>query len=287
MHLAGNRVCVNSLWRAPKYCDAIAAIPLIARYFVREVNSSRNGAMPPLVLSFTQAHRCNTQFCNISRDNCALPQEFCDTIATSIARYEKYHCWASKSESLLMVVSKTVVWVRSGAEWHWISDSESRSEQFRIVRFKSCDSQVTLRTDRMRFGCWFWIDFPPFYFRLESFFGVSLRNFWRFQTSDSGNRAIRNAAILCRWGLESKFRAPQLTIRHKITIKERQIMHLIGAQPVLESYDVFLIFLGILLWRLQGESPKTCVITILEGRERGGTTGKPEHPPKKCHIAKL
>ena len=27
---------------------------------------------PPLVLSFTQAHLCDTPFCNISRDNCAI-----------------------------------------------------------------------------------------------------------------------------------------------------------------------------------------------------------------------
>ena len=56
---------------------------------------------PPLVLSFTKAYLCDTPFCNLSRDNCAIPiktstKEFCDTIATSIAHYEKYRCWASK-----------------------------------------------------------------------------------------------------------------------------------------------------------------------------------------------
>ena len=30
---------------------------------------------PPLVLSFTQAHLCDTPFCNISRDNCAIPHK--------------------------------------------------------------------------------------------------------------------------------------------------------------------------------------------------------------------
>ena len=59
---------------------------------------------PPLVLSFTQAHLCDTPFCNVSRDNCAIPhktstKDFCDTIATSIARYAKYRCWASWEES--------------------------------------------------------------------------------------------------------------------------------------------------------------------------------------------
>ena len=58
---------------------------------------------PPLVLSFTHAHLCDTPFCNVSRDNCAIShfktstKYFCDTIATSIARYEKYRCWASKA----------------------------------------------------------------------------------------------------------------------------------------------------------------------------------------------
>ena len=30
-------------------------------------------------------------------------KEVCDTIATNIARYEKYRCWASKPPSLLMI----------------------------------------------------------------------------------------------------------------------------------------------------------------------------------------
>ena len=30
---------------------------------------------PRLVLSFTQAHLCDTPFCNISRDNCAIPHK--------------------------------------------------------------------------------------------------------------------------------------------------------------------------------------------------------------------
>ena len=30
---------------------------------------------PPLVLSFTQAHLCNTRFCNVSRDACAIPHK--------------------------------------------------------------------------------------------------------------------------------------------------------------------------------------------------------------------
>ena len=30
---------------------------------------------PPLALIFTQAHLCDTPFCNISRDNCAIPHK--------------------------------------------------------------------------------------------------------------------------------------------------------------------------------------------------------------------
>ena len=55
----------------------------------------------PLVPSFTQTYQCDTPFCNISRDTCAIPRKtstkkLCDTIAESIARYEEYRCWASK-----------------------------------------------------------------------------------------------------------------------------------------------------------------------------------------------
>ena len=99
-------------------CDTIAAIPHIARCSFREVSSSPKWCdTPPLVLSSThcQAHLCDTPFCNISRDNCATPhkktrtKEFCDTIATGIARYEKYRCWASK---LLGQTKKTAAWIR-------------------------------------------------------------------------------------------------------------------------------------------------------------------------------
>ena len=30
---------------------------------------------PPLVLNFTQTHLCDTPFCNVSRDNCAIPHK--------------------------------------------------------------------------------------------------------------------------------------------------------------------------------------------------------------------
>ena len=56
---------------------------------------------PPLILSFHTDTCAIPHFCYVSRDNCAIPhktrmKEFCDTIAASIAREEKYRCWASK-----------------------------------------------------------------------------------------------------------------------------------------------------------------------------------------------
>ena len=56
---------------------------------------------PPLAPSFTETHLCDTPFCNISPDNFAILRRnkhqiaFRDTIATRIAQYEKYRCWAS------------------------------------------------------------------------------------------------------------------------------------------------------------------------------------------------
>ena len=69
---------------------------------------------PPLILGFTQAHLCDIPFRNVSRDNCAIPHEnkherVCDTIATSIARYEKYRCWASKLGNRPNTVSESTV----------------------------------------------------------------------------------------------------------------------------------------------------------------------------------
>ena len=55
-----------------RHCDTIAAIPHIARYIFRELALPQNGAIHPLVLSSTQAHLCDTPFCNISRNNCAI-----------------------------------------------------------------------------------------------------------------------------------------------------------------------------------------------------------------------
>ena len=53
---------------------------------------------PPLVLGLTKARLCDTPFCYVSRDNCAIAHLkkastkeffFFDAIATNLARYEK------------------------------------------------------------------------------------------------------------------------------------------------------------------------------------------------------
>ena len=66
----------------------IAAMPHIARYFSRRSAAPQNGAIPPpLVLSFTQAHLRDTTFCNMSRDNCAMPYKNRHQI---VLRYDRY-----------------------------------------------------------------------------------------------------------------------------------------------------------------------------------------------------
>ena len=52
-------------------CDT----PYRAILFKEGENSPNMVRYPPLVLSFTQAHQCDTPFCNISRDNCAIPHK--------------------------------------------------------------------------------------------------------------------------------------------------------------------------------------------------------------------
>ena len=46
---------------------------------------------PPLALSFTQAQQCDTPFCNISRDNCAMPHK---NKHERVLRYYRYKCRA-------------------------------------------------------------------------------------------------------------------------------------------------------------------------------------------------
>ena len=60
---------------------------------------------PPLVLSFSQAHLCDTPFCYVSRDMCAIPtlKQGRKSVAIlsqqKFVRYEKYRCWVSMLKS--------------------------------------------------------------------------------------------------------------------------------------------------------------------------------------------
>ena len=63
---------------------------------------------------------------------------------------------------------------------------------------------------------------------------------------------------------------------------ERQITHLIGAQPVSESQKVSDGF-GHSLWRLHRECPKTYIIIVVQERERGGKNRK-ARSTLKSHI---
>ena len=91
-------------------CDT----PYCAMLFKGDQHSPKMVRYPPLVLRLTQTHLCNTPSCDISRDKCAIPhkkkstEEFCDAIATSIARYEEYRCWAAKTIPAKIITDKFI-----------------------------------------------------------------------------------------------------------------------------------------------------------------------------------
>ena len=86
---------------------------------------------PPLRLSFTQAHLCDTPFDDISRNNCGIPykkqtrKSFVIASATSLARYKKYRCWASKTVRDFGALSAAAqfpisrIWRKSALEEDW------------------------------------------------------------------------------------------------------------------------------------------------------------------------
>ena len=85
-----------------RYSDAIAAIPHIARYFLREVSTPPKWCdTPPWYLILHRHIRAIPHFATYRAIVVRYPiktstKQFCHTIATSIARYEKYRCSASK-----------------------------------------------------------------------------------------------------------------------------------------------------------------------------------------------
>ena len=85
-----------------RYCDAIAAIPPIDRYFLSHPSNPPTGCDTPLWCLFF-LHRHISAIPHFATYRAILvryprktsAKQFCDTIAESIARYEKYRCWAS------------------------------------------------------------------------------------------------------------------------------------------------------------------------------------------------
>ena len=91
----------QSIWRIPslvapyaRYCDTIAAIPHIARYFLRGANAPPNWCdTPPWYLVSDRHISVIPHFATYRAIIMRYPtktsaKEFCDNIATSIARYE-------------------------------------------------------------------------------------------------------------------------------------------------------------------------------------------------------
>ena len=89
------------------HCDT----PCRAMLFKGGLQLPKMVEYPPLALSLTQAHLCGTPFATYRTIIVRFPtktntKKFCDTIATSIARYKKYRCWASKNVVFLHRVGK-------------------------------------------------------------------------------------------------------------------------------------------------------------------------------------
>ena len=83
-----NLVTPYGIYDITRYFDTIAAMAHIARYLFREVGNFPDSAIPPFVLSFTQAHLCDTPCSNISRDNCAIPHKNKHEIVLRLCGYK-------------------------------------------------------------------------------------------------------------------------------------------------------------------------------------------------------
>ena len=90
------------------------------RYFLTEVSTLPCCDTPSLVLGCAQAHLCDTRFCNVSHDDCAIPpppkkkktstKEFCDTIAASIGKFMRIlMSWGNPQKSIIMQVFRPFV----------------------------------------------------------------------------------------------------------------------------------------------------------------------------------
>ena len=90
---------------------------------------------PPLVRSFTQTHLCDTQVATyrtifVRYHIKKSAKHFCDTITTSIARCEKYRCWAYNT--LYDQPCSVGRWI--GSVWN---DHSQRIQRLQNSRFSS------------------------------------------------------------------------------------------------------------------------------------------------------
>ena len=91
---------------APYYCAILryyrCDTPYCAILFKGGQDCPKVVRCPPLVLSFTRAHLCNTPFCNISRDKCAIPHENKHERGLRYCRYKYRAIWQVPFESKLL-----------------------------------------------------------------------------------------------------------------------------------------------------------------------------------------
>ena len=80
---------------------------------------------PPLILSFTQIHLCDTHFATyraiiVRYPTKASMKEFCDTIATSTVRYEKYRYWAAELAGVASLAGRG--WESANTVWNRLEE---------------------------------------------------------------------------------------------------------------------------------------------------------------------
>ena len=106
-------------------------MPHIARYFLRDASTPPKWCDTPPWYLVLRRHICAIpHFATYRAIIVRYPiktntKEFCDTIATSIARYQKYRCWASQTRDHKVTAFESVVVVRESRLW--ISEDQGRA----------------------------------------------------------------------------------------------------------------------------------------------------------------
>ena len=114
-----SKPCKITLWRDPRKLLGYLVAPYraILRYYrcdtpyrailFQGVSTPPKWCdTPPLVLSFTQAHLRDTPFCNVSRDNCAIPHENRHERVLRYYRYKYRAIWKVSLLGLLAGISR-------------------------------------------------------------------------------------------------------------------------------------------------------------------------------------